>query len=106
MVFLSYESLDKQKKSGEINNEIFNYTQTVNALYLSSNINLPNDYSLKAGTRYEHTNIEGDWKNGVQSAERNNLIKVMKKWNGKVIDIPYTKGISSTHLKKKFRKGK
>ncbi len=47
-----------------------------------------------------------DWKNGVQSAERNNLIKVMKKWNGKVIDIPYTKGISSTHLKKKLRKGK
>ena len=45
-----------------------------------------------------------DWKTGVQSAERNTLKKVMKKWNGKVIDIPYTKGISSTHLKKKLRK--
>ena len=44
-------------------NEIFNYTQTVNAVYLSTNINLPNDFSLKAGTRYEHTNIEGNWEN-------------------------------------------
>ncbi len=47
-----------------------------------------------------------DWKKGVQSSERNILKKVVKKWNGKVIDIPYTKGISSTNLKNKLRKGR
>ena len=30
------------------------------------------------------------------------LIKTMKKWNGKVIEIPYTKGISSSIIKKKL----
>ena len=57
------QEMDYETQSDNIdyvfNNEIFNYTQTVNALYLSSNISLPNDYSLKAGTRYEHTKIEG-----------------------------------------------
>ncbi|MBT7897034.1 MAG: TonB-dependent receptor [Flavobacteriales bacterium] len=43
-------------------NEIFNYTQTVNAFYLSSNLQFTNDYSLQLGTRYELTNIKGDWK--------------------------------------------
>ena len=48
-------------------NEIFNYMQIVKAFYLSSNINLDNDYSIKAGTRYELTNIKGDWKNNSQN---------------------------------------
>ena len=43
-----------------------------------------------------------DWRKGVQSKERKNLIKTMKKWNGKVIEIPYTKGISSSIIKKKL----
>ena len=41
-----------------------------------------------------------DWKNGAQSSERKKLISVMKKWNGKVIEPKYTKGISSTLIKK------
>ena len=41
-----------------------------------------------------------DWKRGVQSEQRKNLIKIMKLWGGKVIDIKYTKGISSTIIKK------
>jgi len=41
-----------------------------------------------------------DWKRGVQAKERLKLIKEMKKWKGKVIDVPYTKGISSSVLKK------
>jgi cytidyltransferase-like protein len=40
-----------------------------------------------------------DWKKGVQAKERIKLIKQMKKWDGKVIDVPYTKGISSSILK-------
>ena len=41
-----------------------------------------------------------DWKKGAQSNSRKKLIKAMKKWNGKVIEIPYTKGISSSKIKK------
>ena len=39
-----------------------------------------------------------DWKHGVQKQIRANVIKELKKWNGKLIEIPYTKGISSTKL--------
>lgn len=39
-----------------------------------------------------------DWKQGVQSKTRQRVIDVMSKWGGTVIDVPYTKGISSTKL--------
>ena len=39
-----------------------------------------------------------DWKNGVQANVRQHIIDVMSQWGGKVVDIPYTKGISSTQL--------
>ncbi len=39
-----------------------------------------------------------DWKKGVQAKTRQRVIEEMKKWGGEVIDIPYTKGISSTQL--------
>ena len=39
-----------------------------------------------------------DWKDGVQSEHRKNLIKTMKSWGGKVIDVAYTHGISSSNL--------
>ena len=40
-----------------------------------------------------------DWKRNVQSDQRKKLKKIMKNWNGKVIDIPYTKNISSSQIK-------
>ncbi len=39
-----------------------------------------------------------DWKYGVQKNVRAKVIKELKKWNGKLIEVPYTKGISSTKL--------
>ncbi len=39
-----------------------------------------------------------DWKKGVQKKVRDKVIKELKKWNGKLIEIPYTKGISSSKL--------
>ena len=39
-----------------------------------------------------------DWKQGVQKATRLKVINVLKKWNGKLIEFKYTKGISSTKL--------
>lgn len=39
-----------------------------------------------------------DWKNGVQQETRQKVIDCIAKWGGKVVDIPYTPGISSTAL--------
>ena len=82
-------------------NEIFNYTQTVNAFYLSSNINLANDYSLKVGTRYELTNIKGDWKNNSQEPFSENYDNILpnltlsKKLDmGKSVKLSYNSRIS------------
>lgn len=39
-----------------------------------------------------------DWKTGVQSQTRERVIEVLKEWGGKLVEIEYTKGISSTQL--------
>ena len=39
-----------------------------------------------------------DWKEGIQVKIRQQVIDTLSKWNGKLIEIPYTKGISSTNL--------
>ncbi len=44
-----------------------------------------------------------DWKEGVQKETRQKVIETMAKWGGKVIDIPYTQGISSTQLNQKLK---
>ena len=44
-----------------------------------------------------------DWTKGVQKAVRADVCKVLKKWGGKLIEIPYTQGISSTKLNKSIK---
>ena len=39
-----------------------------------------------------------DWRVGVQKKIIKKVINCLKKWKGKLIEIPYTKGISSTIL--------
>ena len=39
-----------------------------------------------------------DWKEGVQLKTRQQVIDALKKWNGELVEISYTKGISSTQL--------
>jgi len=39
-----------------------------------------------------------DWKEGIQKNVRQQVIDTISQWGGKVIDVPYTKGISSTLL--------
>ena len=39
-----------------------------------------------------------DWKTGVQKETREKIIEVLKEWNGELIEISYTPGISSTIL--------
>jgi len=39
-----------------------------------------------------------DWKEGVQLKTRQQVIDTLDEWNGKLVEIPYTQGISSTQL--------
>jgi len=39
-----------------------------------------------------------DWKEGIQKQTRQTVIDTIDKWGGKLIDVPYTEGISSTKL--------
>lgn len=44
-----------------------------------------------------------DWKEGVQAKTRQQIIEKLAEWGGKVIDVPYTKGISSTMLNERLK---
>jgi phosphoenolpyruvate phosphomutase / 2-hydroxyethylphosphonate cytidylyltransferase len=41
-----------------------------------------------------------DWKEGIQSDTRSRVIETLAQWGGDLIEVPYTKGISSTQLNK------
>lgn len=44
-----------------------------------------------------------DWKEGVQSQTRAKVIATLAEWGGELIEVPYTKGISSTQLNKALK---
>lgn len=44
-----------------------------------------------------------DWKEGVQKETRQQVIETITEWGGQLIEIPYTKGISSTQLNNAVR---
>ena len=39
-----------------------------------------------------------DWSKGVQFSTREKVLEVLKEWKGELVEVPYTKGISSTSL--------
>mgnify|MGYP001290783235 FL=1 len=45
-----------------------------------------------------------DWKRGIHKEIRQDVLKTIKKWNGKLIEPKYTKNISSTIIKEKIKK--
>jgi len=45
-----------------------------------------------------------DWKYGVQQGTRQKVIDTLKEWNGTLIEIKYTSGISSTEIIQDFFK--
>lgn len=45
-----------------------------------------------------------DWREGVQKETRKQVIRVLEEWGGELIEIPYTKGISSTLIIEDFQK--
>jgi phosphoenolpyruvate phosphomutase len=80
-----------------------------NRLKILNHINIISYILPLSGLKYTHFAkkfkfdffIHGsDWKKNVQSGQRIKLKKIMKNWGGKVIDIPYTKNISSSKIKK------
>jgi phosphoenolpyruvate phosphomutase len=44
-----------------------------------------------------------DWKEGVQRETRQRVIDTLAEWGGELIEVPYTKGISSTQLNKALK---
>ena len=44
-----------------------------------------------------------DWKKGVLKKSRLQVLKVLKKWSGKLIEPKYTKTISSSYIKKRLK---
>lgn len=44
-----------------------------------------------------------DWKEGPQIASRRLVLDVLPHWGGRLIEVPYTEGYSSTELKNKIR---
>jgi len=41
-----------------------------------------------------------DWRSGPQKETRQKVIDVLNEWGGELIEVPYTKGISSTQIKR------
>lgn len=87
-------NLKKRKKIASILKGV-KYIMTVNS---------PSSYaSLAKKYKFDYVVHGDDWKTGPQAESRKKLKITMKEWNGRVIDIPYTKKISSTIIKKKIK---
>lgn len=44
-----------------------------------------------------------DWKKGVQAVTRQRVIDTLAQWGGELVELPYTRGISSTRLNQSLR---
>jgi phosphoenolpyruvate phosphomutase / 2-hydroxyethylphosphonate cytidylyltransferase len=44
-----------------------------------------------------------DWKTGVQQSTRQKVIETLSQWGGKLVEVPYTGGISSTSIQKALK---
>ncbi len=61
------------------------------------------DYSINIKKYKPDYFIHGDdWKKGIQKNQRRKVINTLKKINGKLIEVPFTKNISSTEVKNKI----
>jgi len=62
--------------------------------YTNNLINLKPDYVVHGD----------DWKTGIQKTTRQKVIKILRRWSGKLIEVPYTTNISSSEIKRKVLK--
>jgi len=76
--------------------------------------NLKNVYKVVKQDEWDYTNIlkqlkpdffmhGDDWKTGIQKKIRLKVIKTLKSYGGKLIEVPYTSNISSTIIKDRLR---
>lgn len=62
------------------------------------------DYSVNLRKIKPDYVVHGDdWKKGVQQKTRQKVIDTLNEWGGKLHEVPYTKGISSTQLNQSLR---
>lgn len=62
------------------------------------------DYTENLRKIKPHYVVHGDdWKTGVQQSTRQKVIDVLKEWDGELVEVPYTGGISSTVIRKALR---
>jgi phosphoenolpyruvate phosphomutase len=62
------------------------------------------DYSVNLRKIKPDFVVHGDdWKKGVQAQTRQRVIDALKEWGGKLVEVPYTKGISSTQLNQSIK---
>jgi phosphoenolpyruvate phosphomutase / 2-hydroxyethylphosphonate cytidylyltransferase len=62
------------------------------------------DYSINLEKIKPDFVVHGDdWKEGIQRETREKVINTLEKWGGKLIEVPYTEGISSTSLQKAIK---
>src|SRR5690606_36146254 len=45
-----------------------------------------------------------DWRTGVQKKTRQRVIETLAQWGGKLVEVPYTEGISSTQLNQSVKR--
>jgi len=45
-----------------------------------------------------------DWQYNSQKKYRDEVIEILKEWNGKLIEVPYSKDINDVHIKEQMRK--
>ena len=44
-----------------------------------------------------------DWRSGVQAETRQRVMDVLAEWGGELVEVPYTKGLSSTAFNQSLR---
>ena len=62
------------------------------------------DYSANLRALRPRYVVHGDdWRTGVQQATRARVIEVLAEWDGELVEVPYTQGISSTAIQQSLR---
>jgi len=62
------------------------------------------DYSINLKEVQPDFVVHGDdWKDGIQQKTRQRVIETLAEWGGELIEVPYTKGISSTQLNQSLK---
>lgn len=85
----------------EIRKEIFSNLKNVSEVVKQETL----DYTENLRRIKPDFVVHGDdWREGAQQRVRERVIEVLKEWGGKLIEVPYTKGFSSTSTQSEITK--